>query len=197
MVLRIVIAVFLLGNIANAATYIELAKAAIERTKQDVRYDPAYTKIPYPMGDVPSDRGVCTDVVIRSYRALGIDLQELVHWDMKSHFNKYPKLWQLKRTDTNIDHRRVPNLQAFFKRHGTFLKVTTKPEDYKPGDIVTWNLRGAQGNLPHIGIVTTVKSSSDAKRYLIAHNIGAGPELEDVLFKFQITGHYRYGFEES
>lgn len=196
MILRLIIAVFCISNIAYAATYIDLAKAAIERTKQKVRYDPTYTKISYPMGDVPSDRGFCTDVVIRSYRALGIDLQELVHQDMKSHFHKYPNLWHSKRTDTNIDHRRVPNLQVFFKCYGISLKTTLKPEDYKPGDIVTWNLRGTQGNLPHIGIVTTVKSS-DATCYLIAHNIGAGPELEDILFKFQITGHYRYGLDES
>ncbi len=196
MFLRILSSLFLLGSAISSATYTDLAKAAIERTKQGVRYDPSYAKISYPMGDVPSDIGVCTDVIIRSYRMLGIDLQELIHKDMKLHFNQYPKLWGLKRTDTNIDHRRVPNLRVFFKRHGTSLKVTSNGKDYKPGDIVTWNLRGKQGNLPHIGIVTTLKSQ-DEGRYLIAHNIGAGPELEDVLFKFDITGHYRYGLENS
>ncbi len=166
-----------------------LALAGEERTRHSVRYDPAYVKLKYPGGDVPPDRGVCIDVVIRSYRALGIDLQKEVHEDMKAHFSVYPRIWRLSKPDTNIDHRRVPNLMTFFKRHGTVLKKSTNARDYRPGDIVTWDLgRG----ITHIGIVTT-KQTPDKKRFLISHNIGAGPQLEDVLFKWKITGHFRYG----
>jgi hypothetical protein len=130
--------------------------------------------------------------VIRSYRALGIDLQEKVHQDMKKNFKKYPThLWGLSHTDTNIDHRRVPNLQVFFTRHGQSLPISAEAKDYRPGDLMTWNLRPRPGNLPHIGIVSNMKSQ-DGERYLIVHNIGAGPKLDDVLFDFEITGHYRY-----
>ena len=131
--------------------------------------------------------------MIRSYRALGIDLQQLIHEDMKAHFRSYPKNWGLKRTDTNIDHRRVPNLQVFFTRRGQSLKVTHNPGDYQPGDLVTWHL---DNNLPHIGIVVD-RRSADGKRPLIVHNIGDGPKLEDRLFAFKITGHYRYTGGES
>jgi len=167
-----------------------LVNAAVERTKHDVRYDGAYLSIPYPNGDVPSDIGVCTDVIIRAYRAIGADLQRLVHEDMASHFSVYPstRIWGLKTTDRNIDHRRVPNLQVFFTRHGTQLPVTNNARDYKPGDIVSWML---PGNLPHIGIVTD-RMSSSSDHPLIAHNIGAGPKLEDMLFDYKITGHYKY-----
>ncbi len=165
-----------------------LSNAAVEITADEVTYDPAYFSIPYPNGDVPKDRGVCTDVVIRAYRKLGIDLQKEVHIDMASNFSKYPDTWGLKKTDTNIDHRRVPNLQVFFTRHGEKLKVTAKPEDYKTGDIVTWMI---QKRLPHIGIVSHLKSP-DKKRPMIVHNVGAGQVLEDVLFEYPITGHYRY-----
>lgn len=168
----------------------KLAKAALERTNHDVIYDPTYFKITYPGGDVPSDRGVCTDVIIRSYRTLGIDLQELVHKDMKANFKRYPNRWGLKETDKNIDHRRVPNLEKFFERFGKKLKVTDKAEDYKPGDIVTWNV-GGRSFIPHIGIVVN-KKSDDQKRFLIVHNIGAGPKCEDALFSFPIIGHYVY-----
>ncbi len=168
-----------------------LITAAIQQTKADVSYDGSYFRIKYPNGDVPAHLGVCTDVVIRAYRELGIDLQVLVHEDMKSHFGLYPKLWGLDKTDTNIDHRRVPNLQVFFKRFGAELPVTKKPEDYKPGDLVTWNLRNDGGSLPHIGIVTNQKSSA-TNNPLVVHNIGAGPVLEDMLFTYKITGHYRY-----
>lgn len=166
----------------------KLITAAIERTKQNVVYDGSYMKIAYPMGDVPGNTGVCTDLVIRSYRGIGIDLQQAVHEDMKRSFSSYPKNWGLKRTDTNIDHRRVPNLKTFFKRKGAALPVSKNPADYKPGNLVTWNL---PGNLPHIGIVTH-KKSFDGKRPLIVHNIGQGPVLEDMLFDYPITGHYRY-----
>jgi len=170
-----------------------LSRAALERTKHFVIYNGSYRKISYPNGDVPAHFGVCTDVVIRSYRALGMDLQKRVHEDMKAHFTSYPKNWGLKRTDTNIDHRRVPNLQVFFTRKGKALKVTHNARDYQPGDLVTWKLNN---NLPHIGIVVNSRSK-DGKRPLIVHNIGLGPRLEDMLFDFTITGHYRYTGKES
>ncbi len=173
---------------ALAATAEQLVAAALERTRHKVVYDPAYRTIAYPMGDVPAATGVCTDEVIRAYRALGIDLQRLVHEDMRAAFQSYPKQWGLKRPDRNIDHRRVPNLQMFFSRHGKSLPVTARGADYAPGDLVTWSL---PGNLPHIGMVTD-RRSADGARPLIVHNIGAGPQLEDMLFDYQITGHYRY-----
>jgi uncharacterized protein YijF (DUF1287 family) len=157
-------------------------------TKQKVVYDPGYFTIKYPNGDVPSDRGVCTDLVIRAYRKLGIDLQKEVHEDMKLNFDKYPKQWGLKHTDRNIDHRRVPNLMAFFSRHGIVKTISSKPEDYTPGDIVCWDLGGG---ITHIGMVVH-KKSSDGKRYLIVHNIGEGQVLADCLFEFKIIGHYQY-----
>jgi uncharacterized protein YijF (DUF1287 family) len=165
-----------------------LSSAAIELTKQKVTYDPSYFSIPYPNGDVPADKGVCTDVVIRAYRKLAIDLQRLVHEDMKANFKKYPNRWGLTKTDRNIDHRRVPNLMTFFTSHGNSLPTTKNPKDYSPGDIVTWDL---YGNVPHIGIVID-KRSEDGLRYLIVHNIGAGQVVSDCLFQFKITGHYRY-----
>lgn len=168
----------------------KLVRAAIERTRHRVVYDGAYLRLAFPMGDVPADRGVCTDVVIRAYRAgLGIDLQVLVNQDMKRAFAVYPNIWGLKRPDPNIDHRRVPNLEAFLRRHGQSLPITRKGTDYQPGDLVTWRLQGT--NLPHIGIVTD-KRSTDGLRPLIAHNIGAGPKLEDMLFEHPLTGHFRY-----
>lgn len=166
----------------------KLADAAMELTKQDVVYDPSYYSIPYPNGDVPSDKGVCTDVVIRAYRMLDIDLQKEVHEDMRAHFSVYPKNWGLTKTDRNIDHRRVPNLMKYFERKGASLPLSKDPKDYLPGDIVTWNLgRG----MVHIGIVVDRKTS-DGKRPLIVHNIGAGQVAEDILFKYTITGHYRW-----
>jgi hypothetical protein len=169
--------------------YQRLADSALVLTKQNVVYDPSYRVIAYPNGDVPSDKGVCTDVVIRAYRKLGIDLQKLVHEDMKANFNKYPNNWGLKSTDRNIDHRRVPNLMKFFSRHGDVKKITYNPNDYEPGDIVCWDL--GKG-ITHIGIVSKIKSS-DKKRYLIVHNIGDGQVLEDCLFEFKIIGHYQFG----
>ncbi len=165
-----------------------LAAAALVRTQSRVQYDPSYVVLAYPLGDVAADRGVCTDVVIRSYRALGIDLQVLVHEDMKAAFAAYPKLWGLTRPDPNIDHRRVPNLQVFFSRHGQSLPVSSDAALYRPGDVVTWRV---PPGLPHIGIVTAQRSA-DGARPLVVHNIGRGPELEDSLFAFPITGHYRY-----
>lgn len=163
-----------------------LSAAAIELTAQKVTYDPSYFRLDYPNGDVPSDKGVCTDVIIRAYRKLGIDLQKEVHEDMKSNFPAYPKNWGLASTDRNIDHRRVPNLMRFFERHGTVLPKSKKTSDYKAGDIVTWNLGGG---LTHIGIVVN-KRSMDGLRPMIVHNIGAGQVLEDCLFRYTITGHY-------
>jgi uncharacterized protein YijF (DUF1287 family) len=166
-----------------------LVEAAIERTTFQVRYDPTYFKIAYPGGDVPAEVGVCTDEVIRSYRKVGVDLQQEVHEDMKSNFARYPRKWGLKKPDTNIDHRRVPNLMVFFERQGASLPVSARAADYRPGDVVTWDLGGG---LTHIGIVVNVASAADPERLLIVHNIGAGPRMEDVLFAWKITGHYRY-----
>jgi uncharacterized protein YijF (DUF1287 family) len=173
---------------AAAVTADALAAAAIERTGHKVVYDPAYRSIGYPMGDVPAEIGVCTDEVIRAYRAVGVDLQQLVHEDMRVAFAAYPRQWGLSRPDPNIDHRRVPNLQVFFTRHGTSVPVSTRADDYRAGDIVTWDLGG---NVPHIGIVTS-RRSADGARPMIVHNIGAGPKLEDMMFAYAITGHYRY-----
>ncbi len=171
----------------------KLIQQAINQTKVQVKYVPQYVTIKYPMGDVPSNTGVCTDLVIRSYRGVNIDLQKEVHEDMVKNFNNYPKLWKLKAPDTNIDHRRVPNLMTFFKAKNAALKITKIALDYKPGDIVTWNLQNKNvvSGITHIGIVTSQKSS-DGERYLIAHNIGAGNQLEDMLFDYTIIGHYRY-----
>ena len=167
--------------------YQKLSDAALTLTKDNVVYDPAYRKIPYPNGDVPKGTGVCTDVIIRAYRKLGIDLQKEVNTDMKANFSKYPKSWGMKTTDTNIDHRRVPNLQTFFSRKGQSLTISTKASDYKPGDIVTWKLAGIT---PHIGIVVHHKTATG--RPMIVHNVGSGQVLEDYLFEHPISGHYRY-----
>ena len=172
----------------------QLIAAAKERTAHKVEYIEDYVAIDYPMGDVPDSTGVCTDVIIRSYRKLGIDLQELVHLDMKKNFALYPskRIWGLKKPDTNIDHRRVPNLQVFFKRFGKELPISNSPLDYKPGDIVTWNI---QGGMNHIGIVIDEMDSKSGNP-LIIHNMGAGTVKEDWLFLFKITGHYRYAIDE-
>ncbi len=168
--------------------YDKVSDCAIALTKQKVIYDPSYFKIPYPNGDVPSDKGVCTDVVIRAYRKMGIDIQKEVHEDMSVNFNKYPKQWGMKHTDSNIDHRRVPNLMTFFSRKGNVKTISDKPQDYIPGDLVCWNLGGG---ITHIGIVVN-KKSKDGKRNLIVHNIGGGQVLADCLFDFKIIGHYSY-----
>jgi hypothetical protein len=181
-----------LPTVANARQEFlkKLVAAAEERTHHVVRYDPAYVRIPYPGGDVPSDTGVCTDEVIRSYRVVGVDLQKEVHEDMEENFSAYPRRWRLfsGHPDTNIDHRRVPNLMVFFSRKGETLGLTQRSEDYLPGNIVTWDLGGGA---PHIGIVVEQKSAASG-RFMIVHNIGQGPKMEDVLFNWKITGHYRY-----
>ncbi|RTY88495.1 DUF1287 domain-containing protein [Flavobacterium sp. GT3R68] len=176
---------------SDSTFYQKLSNAAITITKDHVIYDPSYVAMKYPNGDVPKDRGVCTDVIIRSYRKLGIDLQKEVHEDMKGHFAQYPnmKKWGLRKTDTNIDHRRVPNLEVFFSRKGKKLIVTTNPDDYKTGEMVTWMITI---KLPHIGIITH-KKSPDGKRPMIVHNVGGGQVLEDCLFAYKIVGHYKYG----
>lgn len=166
----------------------KLSLAALELTKEKVVYDPSYFSISYPNGEIPKGKGVCTDVIIRAYRKIGVDLQKEVHEDMKTNFSKYPKLWGLKSTDKNIDHRRVPNLMTYFKRQQAEKIISRNPKDYLPGDIVAWNLGGA---ITHIGIVVH-KKSLDKKRNLIVHNIGSGQVLEDCLFSYKIIGHYRF-----
>lgn len=172
----------------NKPSKISLAEAALLLTKDKVIYDPAYVVLKYPMGDVPPNKGVCTDVVIRAYRKLGIDLQRLVHEDMSRHFSIYPKKWGRKKADKNIDHRRVYNLMKFFERFETVKKISNQAKNYQPGDIICWLLGG---KLSHIGIVSSIKSS-DGLRYQIIHNIGSGQVLEDVLFDYEIIGHYTY-----
>ncbi len=169
--------------------------AAVERTHHLVRYDGSYVRIPYPGGDVPASTGVCTDEVIRAYRAVGIDLQKEVHIDMLNHPSAYPRKWgnssrasNLASTDTNIDHRRVPNLMVFFRRHGDALPLSADARDYHPGDIVAWNLGGG---IMHVGMMVD-QESAQSGRYLVVHNIGRGPQMEDVLFNWKIIGHYRY-----
>ena len=166
-----------------------LVAAADDRPNHPARYDPGYVKIAYPNGDVPPDSGVCTDEIIRIYRAVGIDLQKEVHGDMLADRSAYPfKLkWAQLRLDTNIDHRRVPNLMVFFSRKGQSLAITNKSDDYRPGDIVTWMLPSGRD---HIGMVVDQKSIFGSP--MIEHNIGDGPRIENVLFAWKITGHYRY-----
>jgi len=165
-----------------------LVSAAQDRLEHNVRYDGRYIKLGYPGGDVPANIGVCTDVVIRSYRAAyGFDFQKAVHEDMRANFSAYPKNWGLSHTDRNIDHRRVPNLEAYLKRQGASLGVSQKAEDFQPGDIVSWRLGGG---LPHIGIVSDRKAQDGTP--LIIHNVGAGPQEENVLFAYKMTGHFRF-----
>lgn len=199
------IVIFMLSSVTNAqqitaendlallkqfAYSMDLVDAAHERLNHKVRYDGRYLEIPFPWGDVPNHIGVCTDVVVRAYRKLGIDLQERVHADMSRSFSHYPNLpkWDRVKADPNIDHRRVLNLRVFFERMGAALPISNNANDYLPGDLVTWDILPG---LPHIGIVSN-RVSNDKKRPLIVHNIGKGPKIEDVLFTMKITGHYRY-----
>ncbi len=169
----------------------QLSDVAISIIDENIEYDPSYFAIKYPNGDIPKNKGVCTDVVIRSYRKLNIDLQKEVHEDLKTNFSKYPNLkkWGLTKPDTNIDHRRVPNLEIFFSRKGQKLKITNNSDDYKVGEIITWMINN---KLPHIGIITN-KKSLDGKRPMIVHNVGNGQVLQDCLFSYEIVGHYKYG----
>jgi uncharacterized protein len=179
-------------NSAPEITSEEIKKilaSATEQTKTTRSYDPAYVVLPYPNGDVPMETGVCSDVVIRAFRRAGVDLQKEIHEDMVNNFAAYPKKWGLTAADSNIDHRRVPNLQTFFTRKGKSLEITEKGTDYKPGDVVAWHLdnRGTT----HIGLVSNIWNKN-TKRYSIIHNIGGGTNAEDVLFDWKIVGHYRY-----
>ena len=173
---------------AKAFVVQKVVQAAMAQTRVTRTYDPSYTVIPYPNGDVVPEKGVCSDVVIRAFRAGGVDLQRLVHEDMKAHFGDYPNLWGLKRPDPNIDHRRVANLMRFFARRGAALPVTTTAGAYRPGDVVAWRL--PNGRL-HMGLVSDA-AGPGAGRLLMVHNIGAGAHLEDVLFAWPVIGHYRY-----
>lgn len=179
------------ATLTQAATFSaqQLVHDARSQMGVTVSYDPSYQRLNYPMGDVNMRTGVCTDVVIRAYRKQAIDLQVLVYEDMHSHFAQYPKIWGLKNPDKNIDHRRVPNLQTFFIRHGQSFKISHKVQNFHAGDLVTWIV---PPNRPHIGIVSDRKNAQGYP--LIIHNIGAGVREEDILFSFPITGHYRYGF---
>lgn len=182
-----VLLLFLIAAPAAADAADRLATAAQAQIGVTLHYDGSYRKLPYPGGDVALDRGVCTDVIIRAYRKLGIDLQERVHQDMRARWSQYPRRWGLKAPDTNIDHRRVPNLEVYFRRHGAVLPVSRRAADFKPGDIVTWVIPPA---LPHIGIVADQRSADGTP--LVIHNIGAGTQLEDVLFAYKMVGHFRY-----
>lgn len=163
-----------------------LVAAARQQIGVTVRYDPAYVRLAYPGGDVAADRGVCTDVVIRAFRRQGLDLQQHVHQDMRAHFGAYPKQWGLRAPDTNIDHRRVPNLQRWFERQRWNMAISDRANTYEPGDLVTWDLGG---NVPHIGIVSERHSVFGPP--LIIHNIGRGTREDNILFDYRITGHYR------
>lgn len=193
MLLGLILPYFLLSATLAAppdALALKLVAAAESQIGVTLYYDGSYQRLAYPNGDVPIERGVCTDVIIRTYRQLGLDLQQLVHDDMRVNFNAYPPLWGLSKPDRHIDHRRVPNLQSFFTRHGQSLSVSTDATAYHAGDLVTWML---PGNLPHIGIVSASKKASGVP--LIVHNIGGGAQKENVLFLYPITGHYRYKAE--
>ena len=185
--------ILLVASNSNAESSPEVSRLlqnARSQIGQTLHYDGSYRALAYPGGDVPLDRGVCTDVLIRSYRKLGVDLQKLVHEDMGSHFAQYPsrKIWKLSKPDRNIDHRRVPNLQIFFKRHGTAFGVDLEGHPPQPGDLLTWEL---PGNLPHIGIVSDRKVNGDSA-FLVIHNIGEGTKEEAVINRYKLTGHYRY-----
>ena len=166
-----------------------LAAAALRRTTRDIVYDAAeYNNIGYPNGDIPEGRGTCTDLIIRSYRVLNIDLQQLVHEDMKAHFLRYPQLWDTSQPDSDIDHRRVPNLKRFFERHGKTLEPSRATEDYSHGDIVIWRLPNGRA---HIGIVVPGPGSQFEEKWIV-HNIGKGPVWSNELLDYEITGHFRY-----
>ncbi|HEY8562304.1 MAG TPA: DUF1287 domain-containing protein [Pyrinomonadaceae bacterium] len=164
-------------------------ESALEQTKITTGYTQDYFVIPYPMGDVPAQTGACTDVVIRAFRRAGVDLQKEVHEDMRANFALYPKKWGLPKPDTNIDHRRVPNLQTFFTRKGKSMPASLQAAKYRPGDVVTWDIDGK--GMTHIGLVSHLWNEAE-NRYLIIHNIGGGTRVDDVLFRWKITGHFRY-----
>ena len=188
--LATVLGLALLVPAVAASTISSGDKLAVDAKKQigvTVSYDPTYRKLSFPRGDVPQETGVCTDVVVRAYRLQNIDLQQLINVDMTSNFSAYPQIWGLKATDKNIDHRRVPNIETYLKRHGQTLSITDKGS-FQTGDIVSWRL--PNGNLPHIGIVSDKKASDGTP--LIIHNIGRGTREENILFAYPIKGHFRY-----
>ena len=172
----------------------KLAAAALKRTAEDVEYDPGYYDIAYPGGDLPANKGVSTDLIVRSYRALGVDLQQLVHEDMSEHFRLYPQLWERKGPDRNIDHRRVPNLLRYFSRFGKVLNNSHSLDDYEIGDVVTWSLPygAAEQAGSHIGIIVPGPGARSGEKWVV-HNIGSGPKWEDKLFEYEIAGHFRFG----
>ncbi|MGB2742558.1 MAG: DUF1287 domain-containing protein [Cognaticolwellia sp.] len=188
---KIILLLLLLNTTVHASKFNQdITASLIERTNHKVIYDGSYVSLAYPNGDVPSGTGVCTDVIIRAYRAIGTDLQKLVHEDMRANFALYPskRIWNLNSTDRNIDHRRVPNLQTYFERQGGSLVISADKADYNVGDIVTWML---PGNLPHIGMVIDQVNVETGNK-MIVHNIGQGPRIEDMIFDYKITGHYRF-----
>jgi uncharacterized protein len=166
----------------------EVVRGASEQTLYTRFYDPAYVKLAYPGGEPPLDRGVCSDVIVRAFRKAGVDLQREIHEDMARNFSAYPNRWHASRPDSNIDHRRVPNLMTYFTRMGRSLPVSPEAADYAPGDVVAWDLGGG---VLHIGLVSDERAPG-ADRYEIVHNIGAGARREDVMFAWRIIGHYRY-----
>ncbi|NNE57216.1 MAG: DUF1287 domain-containing protein [Hellea sp.] len=190
--MRLLIVCFILlivSHEAFAKSAAEIVTAAQERTTHNVMYQSSYVNLAYPGGDVPRHTGVCTDVIIRTYRnALGFDFQKAVHEDMKANFSAYPQIWGHSGADKNIDHRRVPNLETYLKRQGASVPISQSAQDYQPGDIVSWRL--FNGGTPHIGIVTN--KTSPAGTPLIVHNIGAGPREDDILFEYDIEGHFRF-----
>jgi len=165
----------------------KVVDSAIEQTRQTVEYDPSYTKLEYPNGDVPLERGVCADVIVRAFRNAGVDLQKEVHEDMAKHFAAYPAKWGARKPDSNIDHRRVPNLMTLFERWARSVPITRKPSDYNPGDVVAWEL---DNHLLHIGLVTDAIAGG-TPNYLDVHNIRAGAKIEEVMMAWKIIGHYR------
>jgi uncharacterized protein YijF (DUF1287 family) len=183
---------------SNAASAVQDASTLVASARTQVgvtlHYDPAYARIPYPNGDVPLERGVCADVIVRAFRADGIDLQKLVHEDMAAHFSAYPHAWGLRGPDSNIDHRRVPNLETFFQRRHASLPVSATASDYRAGDVVSWRL---PNGLAHIGLVSDRTAADGSGRPLMIHNIGVGAQEEDVLFSWKIVGHYRWPFQRT
>jgi uncharacterized protein YijF (DUF1287 family) len=174
---------------AQPTSALDVARAARAQVGVTRDYDPSYVRMAYPGGDVPRDRGVCSDVVVRAYRAANVDFQKLLHEDMRANFSAYPHLWALRAADSNIDHRRVPNLQRFLQRKGKELPISDHPDDYMPGDIVSWRL---PNGLAHIGIVSDQRVNSFEATPLVIHNVGRGAQEENVLFAWPQTGHYRW-----
>ncbi|MBU6320427.1 MAG: DUF1287 domain-containing protein [Alphaproteobacteria bacterium] len=175
------------GQPQSLSFSLKLAEGAERRASKPETYDPAYVVLSYPMGDVPDDRGVCSDTVIRAFRYAGVDLQREVHEDMSRHFAVYPRIWGLSRPDRNIDHRRVPNLETLFRRKGGARPVSRHGSDYRPGDVVSWRLSGS--GLPHIGVLSRSPGRDGPQ---VVHNIGAGSQIEDVLFSWPIEGWFRF-----